>query len=133
MDNLPTMDKLFTLFNTFLPLKSGQPPYNGQTVHPLPIYCPYISTSEEGTTSEQWTKHSCPTCPLLRGSTVCHENCARIQIIITQASSYFVSVFRCLLFICRTFRSITATCTDNFRHQKVLPGVQYSHTWHNEV
>ena len=21
-------------------LKSGQPPYNGQTVHPLPIYCP---------------------------------------------------------------------------------------------
>ena len=41
-------------------LKSGQPPYNGQTVHPLPIYCPYISTSEEGTTSEQWTKHSSP-------------------------------------------------------------------------
>ena len=32
--------------------KSGQPPYNGHTVHPLPIYCPYISTSEEGTTSE---------------------------------------------------------------------------------
>ena len=28
-------------------LKSGQPPYNGHTVHPLP---PYI-TSEEGTTS----------------------------------------------------------------------------------
>ena len=36
-------------------LKSGQPPYNGHTVHPLPIYCPYISTSEEGTISEQWT------------------------------------------------------------------------------
>ena len=35
-------------------LKSGQPPYNGHTVHPLP-YCPYISTSEEGTTTEQWT------------------------------------------------------------------------------
>ena len=27
-------------------LKSGQPPYNRQTVHPLHIYCPYISTSE---------------------------------------------------------------------------------------
>ena len=26
--------------------KSGQPPYNGQSVRPLPIYCPYISTSE---------------------------------------------------------------------------------------
>ena len=33
-------------------LKSGQPPYNGHAVRPLPIYCPYISTSEEGTTSE---------------------------------------------------------------------------------
>ena len=52
------------------PLKSGQPPYNGQTVHPLPIYCPYISTSEEGTTSEQWTKCSSPMCPLFGGSTV---------------------------------------------------------------
>ena len=50
--------------------KSGQPPYNGHTVHPLPIlYCPYISTS---TTSEQWTKHSSPTCPLFGGSTVNH-------------------------------------------------------------
>ena len=46
-------------------LKSRQPPYNGQTVHPLPIYCPYISTSEEGTTSEQWTKYSSPV-PLYR-------------------------------------------------------------------
>ena len=45
-------------------------PYNGQTVCPLPIYCPYISTSEEGTTSEQWTKCSSPTCPLFGGSTV---------------------------------------------------------------
>ena len=44
-------------------LKSGQPPYNGHTVYPLPIYCPYISTSEEGTTSEQWTKRSSPMCP----------------------------------------------------------------------
>ena len=51
-------------------LKSGQPPYNGQTVCPLPIYCPYISTSEEGTTSEQWTKCLSPTCPLFGGSTV---------------------------------------------------------------
>ena len=51
-------------------LKSGQPPYNGQTVHPLSIYCPYISTSEEGTTAEQWTKCSSPMCPFLRGSTV---------------------------------------------------------------
>ena len=51
-------------------LKSGQPPYNGHTVHPLSIYCPYISTSEEGTTSEQWTKYSSPTCPLFGGSTV---------------------------------------------------------------
>ena len=47
-------------------LKSGQPPYNGQTVHPLPII---LSTSEEGTTSEQWTKRSSPTCPILGGST----------------------------------------------------------------
>ena len=50
--------------------KSRQPPYNGQTVRPLPIYCPYISTSEEGTTSKQWTKCSSPTCPLFGGSTV---------------------------------------------------------------
>ena len=49
-------------------LKSGQPPYNGQTVHP-PACCPYISTSEEGTTSEQWTKHSSQMCPLFGGST----------------------------------------------------------------
>ena len=42
-------------------LKSGEPPY---TVCPLPIYCPYISTSEEGTTSEQWTKCSSPMCQL---------------------------------------------------------------------
>ena len=39
-------------------LKSGQPPYNGHTVRPLPIYCPYISTSEEGITSEQ--QNACP-------------------------------------------------------------------------
>ena len=32
-------------------------------------YCPYISTSEEGTTSEQWTKHSSQMCPLFGGST----------------------------------------------------------------
>ena len=51
-------------------LRSGQPPYNGHTVHPLPIYYPYISTSEEGTTSEQWTKCSSPKCPLFGGSTV---------------------------------------------------------------
>ena len=31
--------------------KSGQPPHNGHTVRPLPLYFP---TSEEGTTSEQW-------------------------------------------------------------------------------
>ena len=61
--------------NTVEPLimdtpKSGQPPYNGQTVCPLPIYCPYISTSEERTTSEQWRKCSSPTCSLFGGSTV---------------------------------------------------------------
>ena len=50
--------------------KSGQPPYNGHTVHYLPMYCPYIPTSEEGTTSEQWTKCLSPTCPLFGGSTV---------------------------------------------------------------
>ena len=50
--------------------KSGQPPYNEQTAHPLPRYCLYISTSEEGTTAEQWTKCSPPMCPLFRGSTV---------------------------------------------------------------
>ena len=37
--------------------KSGQPPHNGQTVHPLPVYCPYTSTSKEGTTSEQCLSH----------------------------------------------------------------------------
>ena len=52
--------------------KSGQPPYNGHTVHPLPIYCSYISTSEERMTSEQWTKCLPPICPLYRGSTVFH-------------------------------------------------------------
>ena len=41
-----------------------------QWIHPLPIYCPYISTSEEGTTSEQWTKFASPMCPLFGGSTV---------------------------------------------------------------
>ena len=61
-------------YNTVVPpimdtLMSGQPPYNGHTVHPLPIYCPYISTSEEGTTSEQWAKCSSQTC-LFGGSTV---------------------------------------------------------------
>ena len=40
-------------------LNSGQPPYNGHTVHPLPC-CPYISTSGEGTTALQWTKCSPP-------------------------------------------------------------------------
>ena len=39
------------IYNTVEPpimdtLKSGQPPYNGHTARPLPIYCPYISTSE---------------------------------------------------------------------------------------
>ena len=33
-----------------------QAPYIGQTVHPLTIYCPYIFTSEEGTTSIQMDK-----------------------------------------------------------------------------
>ena len=51
-------------------LKSGQPLYNGQIFHPLPKYCRYISTSEEGTTSEQWTKWSFPMCPLFGGSIV---------------------------------------------------------------
>ena len=51
-------------------LKRGQPLYNGQTVHLLPIYCPYISTSEEGATSEQWTKCLSPMCPLFRVCTV---------------------------------------------------------------
>ena len=27
---------------------------------PLPVYCPYISTPDEGTTSEQWTKTLVP-------------------------------------------------------------------------
>ena len=52
-------------------LKSGQPPNNGHTVHPLPIYCPYISTSEEETTFEQWTKCSSRICPLFGGYIVC--------------------------------------------------------------
>ena len=43
--------------------KSGKPPYNGQT---LRIYCPYISTSEEGTTSKQWTKYSPPNMSIIR-------------------------------------------------------------------
>ena len=51
---------------------SGQLPYyNELTVYLLPIYCPYISTSEEGTTSEQWTKCSSRMCPLFGGSTAC--------------------------------------------------------------
>ena len=37
-----------------------------------PPDCPYISTSEEGTTSEQWTECSSPMCPLFGGSTVLH-------------------------------------------------------------
>ena len=31
--------------------KKGQCPYNRQTICPLSLYCPYISTSEEGTAS----------------------------------------------------------------------------------
>ena len=50
-------------------LKSGQLPYNGQNVLP-PTYIIIVHTSEEGTTSEQWTKFSFLTCPLFRGSTV---------------------------------------------------------------
>ena len=34
--------------------------------------CMHVRTSEEGTTSEKWTKHSSPTCPLFGGSTVYH-------------------------------------------------------------
>ena len=44
VDNIPTMDKLFT--------------------SSLSMYFSYISTFEEGTTSEQWTKHSSLTHPL---------------------------------------------------------------------
>ena len=39
-------------------MKSGQPPYNGQTVHPLPVYCPYISTSSHYSEVPPW-KLSC--------------------------------------------------------------------------
>ena len=53
--------------------KSGQPPYNGQTVCPLPTtVCMLYRTSKEGTNSQQWTKHLSPTCPLFGGSTVDH-------------------------------------------------------------
>ena len=45
-------------------------PCNGHTVHPLPLNCPYISTSEEGTTSEHWTNCLFPMCPLFGGSIV---------------------------------------------------------------
>ena len=34
---------MFMIMDT---LKSGQHPYNGQTVCPLPLYCPYIYTSD---------------------------------------------------------------------------------------
>ena len=54
--------------------KSGQSPYNGQTVCLLLIHCLYISTSEEGTTSEQRTKRLSPMCPLFGGSTVVYRN-----------------------------------------------------------
>ena len=41
--------------STVEPLMSGQPPYNGQTVHPLPILFSiyFISNPKEGTTYEQ--------------------------------------------------------------------------------
>ena len=69
--NVVKLDKVYTVEPLIMDtLKSGQPPYNGHTVRPLPLYCPYISTSEEGTTSEQWTKCSSPMCPLFGGSTV---------------------------------------------------------------
>ena len=61
-DNLSTMDKQFApclYVTTFLPRKKGQPLYNGQTVRSLPLRH-YISTSEEGTTSLQWTNSSLP-------------------------------------------------------------------------
>ena len=75
LDNLPRLPPfvLYTVEPLIMDtLKIGQPPYNGHTGHPLPIYCSYISTSEEGTTSEQWTKCLSPTCPLFGGSTVHH-------------------------------------------------------------
>ena len=34
------------------------------------LHIVHVSTSKEGTTSEQWTKCLSPTCPLFRGSTV---------------------------------------------------------------
>ena len=45
--------KVEPLITDALKTKSGQPLYNWQTVHPLLIYCPYISTSEEG--DNLWT------------------------------------------------------------------------------
>ena len=71
-------------------LKSGQPPYNGQTARPLPIYCPYISTSEQGTTSEQWTKCLSPVCPLFGGSTV-NRNSVHIDKALLQVYTIMVA------------------------------------------
>ena len=97
--------------------KSGQPPYNGHTVHPLPIYCPYISTSKKGTTSEQWTKFSSPTCPLFGGSTVItfcyftfvvfpvflypegHHLYSQHKYILSRHLHYFTSLNFCLVFV----------------------------------
>ena len=46
---------------TFVQWTNRVPPANN---------CMHVRTSEEGTTSEEWTKHSSPTRPLFGGSTV---------------------------------------------------------------
>ena len=47
-------------------LKSGQPPYNGQTVHPLSIYC---QPPKKGQPLNNGQNAASPTCPLFGDST----------------------------------------------------------------
>ena len=82
MDNLPTIDSL------------------------PPTYHPYISTSEEGTTSEQWTKCSSPTCPLFGGSTIIQHPflCSNIFTL----CKFFLQAFPYGLYIPKSLISVLA-------------------------
>ena len=50
-------------------LKSGQPPYNGQTVRSLPFIVPTFLPLKKGQPLNNG-QNACPQCPLFGGSTV---------------------------------------------------------------
>ena len=107
-------------------LKSGQPPCNGHTVRPLPIYIP---TSKEGTTSENRTKYSFPTCPFFGGSTAVLSGALRLVFMLTSVlrvggervnlQSGAVSLNKHLVELCDLIHSLRNTQTNLVR--QIIP------------